>query len=117
MPTEIWLTDGVAKGTANAAQSLSSAIDVSRQDVLDLVLYIAGVEGTMTTFTVSIITGMSLDSEEGWVTLGSFANNLVTGSPELKRFVGPLRYIRWKVTGFQGGTAVFFSVRGMARSS
>lgn len=120
MATEIWLTDGVTRVTAQGAvQALYQAVDVSKYDQADLLLWVHGVEGTATNFVVSIITGMSTDSEEGWWTVNSFSNITAANATsfEKKNFPQLLKYLRWKVTGFTGPTAVSFSIRGMLRNN
>ena len=46
MATELMVTDGVVRVTANgASQALYQAVDVSRYDQADLLLWLAGLEG------------------------------------------------------------------------
>jgi len=125
MATEVAVTDGVVRATAvNQVQSLASAVDVSRFDQADLLLTVCGVEGAMGSFVVTLLTGMSTESEDGWFPVVSFAN-IVTSAPgaggaanlDKKNVPGLLRYLRWKVTSFAGGTAVSFTVRGMLRNN
>lgn len=119
MAAELFLTDGAFRCTSVAStqtQLLSRSVDVSAYDQADLILTVHSQEGTVGAIVVSIIGGMQLESEDGWVTLESFPQ-VSTGNTS----VGPLnvsglpRYIRWKVTTFSSQTAVTFSVRGMLR--
>lgn len=122
MATEIQLTAGLvtlsadSDGMTGGVQDVADAIDVSAGDVCDLILTLEAVEGPVDTFVVTILTGMSRDSESGWYPLGSFASLTAAGSNDKARFVGLLKYIRWKVTNLTGGGAAAFQVRGMLRS-
>ena len=82
-------------------------------------LWVNGVQGTATNFVVSIITGMSADTEDGWVTISSFTSITAPSATsfEKKNFPQLLKYLRWKVTGFTGPTAVSFTIRGMLRNN
>ncbi len=118
MATELMVTDGVVRITANGAiQALYQAVDVSRFDQVDLLIWLNGLEGTVTSVTVSILTGMSLESEDGWVTINSFAALTTANTADKKAFTGVLKYIRWKVTAVTGTGAASFNIRGMARNN
>ena len=117
MASEIWLTDGVVRVlTLGTKQSLAQSVDVGAFDQLDLLLWVNGFEGTPGNLTVDVITGMSMDSEDGWWTLGSFTATSAVNAVEKKTFTGLLRYVRWKTT-LATATSAMFNVRGMARSN
>ncbi len=92
---------------------------MSRYDIADLLLYVAALEGTGgPTATVRIITGMQLDSEDGWVVAGTFATVNTTNTAVKMRVPELLKYIRWEVSGLTGTTpAVTFLISGMLRQS
>lgn len=117
MATEIDLTNCVIRTTpsVNTVQNLQQAVDVSRYDQLDLVLHVVGIEGTATTFVVSIIGGMSLETEDAWPVLASFVSVTAVNGVMILNVPRLLRYARWKVTTLSGASAVLFTVRGMAR--
>lgn len=118
MATELMVTDGVVRVTANgASQALYQAVDVSRYDQADLLLWLAGLEGTVTSVTVTIFTGMSIESEDGWWPVAPFTALTTANTNDRKNFPGLLKYIRWKVTAFNGTGAATFSIRGMARNN
>ncbi len=117
MASEIWVTDGVVRVTTGTTkQTLSQAVDVSAIDQLDLVLWITGFEGTPGNLTVELITGMSMESEDVWLTVASFTASSAVNFQEKKNFAGLLRFVRWKAT-LVTATAATFSVRGMARTN
>lgn len=117
MATEIDLTNGVIRTTSsvNTVQNLSQAVDVSRHDQLDLLLHVVGIVGSASTFTVSIISGMTLETEDGWPTLASFSSVTTVNGVATLNVPRLFRYVRWKVTALEGATSVSFTVRGMAR--
>lgn len=120
MADEIDLTNGMMRAAANGTiQPLAEALDVSAYDILDLVLWVGALEGTFTGsgLVITIITGMSKETEDGWVPLQSFTGVTASNIPQKLGFTGLLRYVRWKVTGFTGGTAAAFSITGMARNN
>ena len=117
---EIGLTNGVVRAltaTANNAQGVQNSLDVLKYDQADLVLWIAGVEGAVTVFTVSITSGMSLESDDGWVTLASFASTVAPNGTATLNVPRLFRYLRWRVTTMTGGTAVMFTIPGVARNN
>jgi len=117
MASEIWLTDGVVRVTTGTnLQALSQSIDVSAFDMADLLLWINGFEGTPGNLTVELITGMSTDTEAGWVSVASFTSSSAANFQEKKSFPALLKFVRWKAT-LVTATAAMFSVRGMARNN
>lgn len=120
MATEIDLTGGVQRAltaTANNAQLIAQSVDVSKHDQADLILHVAGVEGNVTNFTMSITSGMQMESDDGWVTLGSFSSVTTPNGTAVLHLTGLFKFIRWRVTTMTGGTAVTFTIRGMARGN
>ncbi len=117
MASELWLTEGVVRVlTGSTKQGLWQAVDVGAYDQLDLLLWINGFEGTPGSLTVEVITGMSMDSEDGWVTAGLFSASSAVNFQEKKNITGLLRYVRWKTT-LATATSAMFNVRGMARNN
>lgn len=119
MASELWMTDGVVRVTTGTTlQALSQSIEVSAYDQLDLMLWINGFEGTPGNLTVEIITGMSMDSEAGWLPITStpFSASSAVNFTEMKNFPKVLKFVRWKAT-LVTATAAMFSVRGMARNN
>ena len=88
-------------------QDLRLATNVAQVNSLQLMLTVY--EGT--NIPVSILTGSQTDSEDGWVTLDSFA---ATSAPNsiIKVFSNPLAFIRWKVTSTVTGS---FLISGVGR--
>lgn len=120
MATEIDLTNGVIRMPTNATytyQQIQQSVDVSRYDQVDLLLHVAGVEGAVTTFIVSIMSGMQLETDDGWVALAPFASVTTANGTAVLNVPKLFKYIRWKVTTITGGTAVSFTIRGMARNN
>ena len=74
------------------------ALEVTAYTGADLLLSVLGVTGGGTA-TVSIITGMQTDTDDGWVNAGSF--NAVTGANfhDKLHVKELLKYIRYEVTG------------------
>ena len=71
----------------------------------------------MTAFQALVITGMSNETDEGWITLVSFNASTTPFSPQKPNAPGLLKYIRWQGTGLAGGTAVSFRIEGMLRNN
>ena len=122
MAVEIHLTNGsVRVRTAlgqTQVQPLDQAVDVSSIDQADLLLTMLGVDGAVGAgFQVSVLTGMSDTTDEGWVSAGAFTASNSGTFVEKRNFPGLLKYVRWQVQGLTGGTSVTFSVSGMGRSN
>jgi hypothetical protein len=114
-----------ANGAAQR-QAIYLAVDVGAYDVLDLECIVVALEGTSPTIKVNVVTGMQIQTEDGWVVAGSFnAGGAITtsNSPYLLTLgnnssagAGLLRYVRWDVTAFSAtGTFATLWIRGMAR--
>jgi hypothetical protein len=119
MASEIFLTDGVFRATATLLeQPLAQAVDVSNYDQLDLLLHVAGFEGTPTGFVVSIISGMNMETNDGWVVMPTSFNGVITPNGTAILNVPRLfKYVRFRVTTLTGASAVYFTIRGMARKN
>ena len=103
---------------APLVQPLHQAVEVSGMDQLNLLLFVLSVEGAAGTgFQLELLTGMSTESEDGWVSMGIFSAVTMPNKSEKKDFSGPLKYVRWKVLSLGTFTAVTFSLRGMGRSN
>jgi len=111
------LTPAPVRVTTNTWQAIDTAFDVSGADELYLTTQIISIEGlTSPTATLSVMTGMQVDTDDGWVTAFSnsatgynqYANQLVKG-----QF---LKLLRWNVTGFGGMTAMTIYISGIART-
>ena len=112
----VLLGPGVTGGVK--AQPAYDAIDVSGYDILDLELVITTITG-FTSGTIAIMTGMQMQSDDGWVTLANFSlagSYGTAGNAILKTYdKGFLRYIRWIVMNLSPGDQIGFYIRGMAR--
>ncbi len=119
MATEFTLTPQPVRTTVATKQPIQQSLDVSRFDIADLLLYVAALEGTSSpTATIRIITGMQIDSEDGWVVLGTFSVVSVTNTAQALRVTGPMKFIRWEVSSLTGTTpAVTFLISGMLRQN
>jgi hypothetical protein len=98
-------------GVQNELQDLRLAVNVAQYDTLDLLLNVY--EGS--NVAIQIWTGMQVESDEGWVLLGS-AFPTVTTAPgsKLATFTNPLAFIRWKMTN-TGNTT--FMITGIGRQT
>ncbi len=103
----IHLTDKPIRNTGATTQELRLAVDVSAYDELDLLLTMY--EGS--SIQVEVLTGMQIETEEGWVSAGTFSTISAQGETKLnlKNF---LRYVRWDQN--TAGAATFM-VNGIAR--
>ncbi len=120
-PIRLALTNGIAQ-----RQAIYLATDVSGYDVLDMELVVPALEGTTPQLAISVVTGMQVQTEDGWIKAGGFnSSSLITASNTSSMITignnsssgaSLLRYVRWDVTSF-GGTSAFatFFIRGMAR--
>ncbi len=119
MTSELQLTPQPVRTTVATKQPLQQAVNVSEYDIADLLLYVPALEGTASpTATIRIITGMQLDTEDGWVVAGTFNVVSTTNNSQKLRVSELLKYIRWEVSGVTGTTpAVTFLISGMLRQS
>ncbi len=119
MASEFNLTPQPVRTTVVTKQAIQQSLDVSEFDIADLLLYVPALEGTSSpTATVRVITGMHLDTEDGWVVAGTFAVVNTTITAQKLRVTELLKYIRWEVPGLTGTTpAVTFLITGMPRKS
>jgi hypothetical protein len=112
------LTDKPVRVTsASDAQELRIAKEVLEFDELDLSLHVLSAEGTTPSLTLTIQTGMQIDSTSAWNDVASFAAKTASDTSELKNFTGFARYVRWKVTALtgSGGPAFTFAIQGVGR--
>lgn len=107
-------------GSSGAKQDLQDALDVSAFAECDVVCVVDGVTGTSTTgLAIRLITGMTKETEDGWVVLVSFtAANLtaVAGADIVNASTKMLKYLRWEVTGLGGASNMTFDLQGMLRT-
>jgi hypothetical protein len=97
--------------TNGTKQNLWEAVDVAAFDILDLELVV--ITPASSASLVTLITGMQIQTEDGWVALTTNFSQSTAGSV-IKTFdKGFLRYIRWSCDA--SGTAPTFYIRGMGR--
>ena len=114
----IFLTNGPTKIViAGSTQLIQTAVDVTAYRHLALLLEVVRFAGTASpTYEIVIITGNQLESEDGWVELGTWGSKSIEDDFPLN-LTDPLRYIRWKVKGLTGtGPEVTFMIGGVGRS-
>ena len=97
---------------------LETAVDVLQYDRIDLDVTVVGFEvpGASPNIMVSMLTGLQLDTNDGWLTVGNTATLTTAGASGKIVLAGNfLRYIRWQVVG--GGTqaATTIWIRGLGR--
>ncbi len=114
MPDLLDITRSPIRASGSAVQPLYLATDVSGYDSLDILLYVPALEGESRGMTVSLRTGLHLDSDDGWVVLC----NLPTFSASNFRARvsiggGFLRYVRWSLASFTVATSVTFWVQAV----
>jgi hypothetical protein len=96
-------------------QPLREALDISAFDEMDVLLNLASAKtATSGSITVEISTGMQTQTDDGWVTAGTFTAMTAVGSQKI-HVTGLLQYIRWRVTS-QSFDNVNFAVTGILRS-
>jgi hypothetical protein len=119
MNAEFSLTPQPIRLTATGKQFLSQSLDVSLFDQADALLYVVTLEGTSSpTATIRLITGMQMDSEDGWVVAASFPTVSASNTPQKLNVTGLLKYIRWELSGLTGTTPVVtFSISGILRNN
>ncbi len=119
MADEFTLTPQPVRLGTPTSQPLKDALDVSAYDRADVLLWVAALEGTASpTATVRILTGMQVESENGWVVAGTFTAVTASNVAQALGLTGLLKYIRWELSTL-GGTApsVTFVVSGMLRDT
>lgn len=118
MADEFDLNKKPVRATGAIRQALDQALEISDYDEVDVICSLLGVEGTTTGLGIRLLTGMSNETENGWVVLLTFTaanlngpntNDVQNASTKL------LKYLRWEVTGLGGATAVTFDLSGMLR--
>jgi len=108
------LTPQPIRVTNAAKQPLNLALDVSDYDEINALMGLLALVGSSSGVTIRLITGMQVDSEDGWVTLVTFSAQTTANSFDLQNATtGLLRYIRWEVLSLGGATAVTFMNNGM----
>ena len=117
MSALIYLTNGPVKIVqAPSTQLINTAVEVTGYRHLALLLEAIRLVGTSPTYEIVVMTGMQLESEDGWVELGTWTLKSVEGDFKLD-LTNPLRYIRWQVKQLTGaGAEVTFMIGGVARS-
>ncbi len=119
MADEFTLTPQPVRLTAATSQQLKDALDVSAYDRADVLLWVAAIEGTASpTATVRILTGMQVESENGWVVAGTFTAVTASNTALALAITGLLKYMRWELSVLGGtGPSVTFVVSGMLRDT
>lgn len=107
----IHLTDGTVRHTTSEKQELRLAVDVSAYDELDLLLTVQE-DSAGSSISVRILTGMQMETEEGWVTAATFATTAAQGEDAMN-VTNLLRYVRYELV--TGSTNATFQINGMAR--
>jgi hypothetical protein len=116
MSDDFTLTRGPVRVTAAIRQPLQNALLIQDYDQIDALLGFLAIEGSGTA-TIRVLTAMQNETEDGWVTLFTFANQTTANGWDLKSAsAGILKYIRWEVTSLGGATAITFQISGMLRS-
>jgi hypothetical protein len=116
---EFTLTPQPIRMTAGGKQFIQTALNVSRYDQADALLVVSSVEGTNgPSFTVRIITGMQMETEDGWVVAASFTASTAGNTSQKINVPGLLKYARWEVVLNAGTNPVItFSLGGMLRNN
>lgn len=116
MPAQFTLTPQPVRLSATGKQSLVQALDIGAYDEADVLLVVSAIEGTGgPTATIRLITGMQIESEDGWVIAGAFTAATAVGAQKV-HFDGLLKYLRWELLTLGGTTpSVVFSLNGMLR--
>ncbi|MGZ5152772.1 MAG: hypothetical protein ACXWC5_22350 [Burkholderiales bacterium] len=117
MADMITLTAQPLRLTAIARQALIYFVDVGAYDLLDLNI-VATVEGTATNATIKLVTGLQIQTEDGWyyptAQFSSISGSAVQSASA--SLTGTFqRFVRWDLTSLGGATAITFFIRGMAR--
>ena len=117
MSALVYLTNGPVKiVTAGSIQLIQTAVEVTAYRHVALLLEAIRLVGTSPTYEIVVKTGMQLESEDGWVELGTWGSKTAEGDFKLE-VTDPLRYIRWEVKTLTGaGAEVTFVISGVARS-
>ena len=109
MPSQlIYITDKPLRETGPKKADLRLSVDVGAMTELALVATVY--EGT--DVSLRVLTGLQLESDLGWTTLGTFSLLSANGADK-QVWTGLLRYVRWEVVS--SGTATFM-IAGIARS-
>jgi hypothetical protein len=119
MANEFSLTPQPIRLTATGRQLIQQSLNVSSFDQGDFLAFVSVLEGTSSpTATLRIITGMQMETEDGWVVAGTFSVVSASNSALKLNVTGLLKYIRWELSGLTGTTpAVTFTIGGMLRNN
>lgn len=115
MSALVYLTKGPTKiVTAGSRQLIQNAIDVSAFRHIVLLLEVLAIVGGGS-YEITVLTGMQLDTEDGWIELGTFGSQTTADSFKVN-LADALQYIRWEVKTLTGSTPhVTFVISGVAR--
>jgi hypothetical protein len=116
MSALIYLTQAPTKiGLAGSRQMIQNAVDVSAYRHISLLLEVLAYVGAPGNFEVTVITGMQLDTDDGWIELGTFGSQSTDGQWKVD-LTDALRYIRWEVKAITGSSpTITFVISGVAR--
>lgn len=119
MATEFVLTPQTVRLIAPGKQLLTQGLEVTQFDQADFLLYVSSIEGTGgPSATIRIITGMQIESEEGWVPAGVFTAATAANFATRMNVGGLLKYVRWELLTLAGTSpAVSFMISGMLRGN
>ncbi len=112
MAFELWLTATPVMINGPVTQALEQAVDVSCFDQLDLALLAGDPSGTL---SVELLTGMSNQTEDGWMVCATYPSvGAATARAELRTVRSPLRYLRWRASVQTGLASI--QLHGQART-
>ena len=109
MPSQlIYLSNKPIRETGPKKADLRLSVDVGGMSELALVATVyEGID-----VSLRVLTGMQLESDLGWTTLGTFSLLSANGADK-QVWTGILRFVRWEVVS--SGTTTFM-IAGVARS-
>ena len=108
MAKVIQLTAEPIRVTSAQKQELRLSRRVTPHNELELLCRV--VAGSV---TIKILTGNQIETEDGWVELGTFGA-LSADNSEAITLTNPLRFVRWEAASESSGT---FMISGVARSN
>jgi len=112
----ITLTSNPIRGSGVGAARMETAIDVLEYDVLDIGASLVAWTGASASITVAIITGMTVDTYDAWISAGTVTLTDTARDGKIQISGSFLRYIRWQITTWGAQTSATWWIRGMARA-
>jgi hypothetical protein len=117
MPDLIDITRSPVRASGSAVQPLYLATDVSSYSCLDVLLYVPSIEGNNRGITLSLRTGLHMDSDDGWVALCNLPTLSAVSFRARVRVHGHMSYVRWSLAPFTWATAVTFWIQALGYRS